>query len=237
MQYCTECSLDITEEKYLLMNERIYKSCPSCSKRENKHIFYKCPDEFGQTSKHIIKNNPMGLQSHCSKCRANYKGPHNMSINCKQIKKKNGIIISEIRFLPMSKEVFPTYEEAREFLLFDMPARGNTYYYRKSKMECTDNSMVLFQYAGCIIGYAIYNRTCVLTKPSIIDGVEYNGYYEFKSGSVRVLNSLITSEMFKTIDSEFKGFNQSHQRKAVIFLPALFILIDENNGVIKSEDL
>ena len=50
-----------------------------------------------------------------------------------------------------------------------------------------------------------------------------------------MLATPITAEMFKAIDSEFKGFNQSHQRKPVGMLPALFELINIGKGTVKKK--
>lgn len=48
------------------------------------------------TNKRITSNNPMGLQSHCGRCRANSPGIHEGGIRCAKVKKE--MIISEIRF-------------------------------------------------------------------------------------------------------------------------------------------
>ena len=65
--------------------------------------------------------------------------------SCSNCKGSEGYIISEIRFLPMSKSVFPTYEEVEHFIIETMPSRGGTYYYMKSRMDCPTNTFVLFQ--------------------------------------------------------------------------------------------
>ena len=237
MDYCVACNNDVTEAKYLMIETDVYKSCPGCSKNAGEHIFYNCPEAFGRTVKRITSYNPMGLQSHCGRCRANKVGPYEDGILCSDMAEKQGVIISEIRFLPMSKRVFGTYEEARDFLLYDMPDRGNTYYFMKSKMDCADNALVLFQYAGLLIGYAIFDVEFKLEKPYSEKGAEYHGYYKFKKNSTKVLATPITAEMFKTIDAEFKGFNQSHQRKPVGLLPALFELINTHKGTVQKKEL
>jgi ribosomal protein L30E len=237
MDYCVACNNDVAEAKYLLIETKVYKSCPGCSKNAGEHVFYDCPDAFGRTVKRITSYNPMGLQSHCGRCRANKVGPYGDGIACSKVSEKGGNIISEIRFLPMSINVFGTYEEARDFLLYDMPDRGNTYYYMKSKMDCADNALVLFQYAGLLIGYAIFDTAVKLDEPYYEGDAEYQGYYRFKKDTIKVLATPITAEMFKAIDSEFKGFNQSHQRKPVGMLPALFELINTGKGTVKKKEL
>lgn len=233
MDYCLACSNDITEAKYLLIETEVYKSCPGCSKKAGEHTFYDCPDAFGRTVKRITNYNPMGLQSHCGRCRANKVGPHSNAIMCSEINSKGGTIISEIRFLPMSTSVFTNYDAAREFLLYEMPARGNTYYYMKSHMDCKKDSLVLFQFEGRLIGYAIFEKVERFKEPIYEGGAEYQGYYQFKDDSTVVLKTPITAEMFRGIDSEFNGFNQSHQRKPVGLLPSLLELINTGKGTVK----
>ncbi len=235
MDFCKSCKDNVSEAKYLLMNDRIYKSCPGCSKNAEQHVFYACPSAFGRTEKRITNYNPMGLQSHCGRCRAGNQGPYEEAIYCSDIKNKQGVIISEIRFLPMSKMIFPTYEDAIEFLLSNMPKRDNTYYYMKSKMDCLKNSFVLFQYDGQLIGYAVFEKEHKLAEPLPDNGFTYYGYYQFQKGSIRILDTPITADAFASIDSKFTGFNQSHQRKPVGILPALFELIYEDGITIGEE--
>lgn len=237
MDYCISCSIDVTEAKYLLIETDVYKSCPRCSQNAGEHVFYECPEAFGRTEKRITNYNLMGLQSRCSKCRSNKQGPHANAIMCSEVKKKAGTIISEIRFLPMSTSVFSNYEEAKDFLLYDMPARGNTYYYMKSQMDSLVNSLVLFQFEGRLIGYAVFEEKNDFDEPIYEDGAEYSGYYRFREGSIRVLKTPITTDIFKEIDKEFKNFNQSYQRKPVGMLPALFELINTGKGTVKAKKI
>lgn len=236
MGYCETCHNEITEAKFLLLGNEVYKSCPGCSKNAGEHVFYKCPDFFGRTAKRITSNNPMGLQSHCGRCRANNVGPYSDGILCSDAIKKGGTIISEIRFLPMSIDVFGTYRDARDFLLYDMPDRGNTYYYMKSKMKCEKNALVFFQCTGILIGYAIFEDVVELKEPIKEGGFEYHGYYKFRKNSTRVFKKAITAEQIKNIDVEFKGFNQSHQKKSVAMLPAIMELVTTGKGTVNVQD-
>ena len=220
-----------------MIESSVYKSCPGCSKNAGEHVFYNCPDAFGKTAKRITRYNPMGLQSHCGRCRANNVGPYSNGLRCSDVESRGGSIITEIRFLPMSTEVFSTYEEAREFLLYDMPDNGNKYYYMKSKMNCLDNSLVLFQYEGRLIGCAIFEAVEMLDEPLYEDGAEYHGYYKFRNGSTKVLNTPITAEMFRSIDTGFTGFHQSPLKKPVGMLPALFELINKGKGTVHAEEV
>ena len=223
----------ITEAQYLLINDKVYKSCPGCSKKADEHVYYPCPDSFGTTSKRITENNPLGLQSHCNRCRAGKTGPHLDAVFCSRMNKETSHIIREIRFLPMSSEIFPKLEDAATFILDTVPNRGNTYFYKRKGMDCSEGALVCFQYSGSIIGYAIHESTLELDVPKVIDGVEYSGYYKFKSGTVTYFDKAITKNDFLTIDSSFKGFNQSNQKKTAALLPGLFDVIHGKSIVIK----
>ena len=235
MSMCDFCGNPLSDAQYLLVKDIVYKSCPNCSVDNNQHIHYFCPESFGTTSKRITSNNPMGLQSHCAKCRANKKGPHENGFPCSKVKESDGHIIKEIRFLPMSDKIFPTYEDVKKFIVEIMPSRGGTYYFMKSKMDCPANTFVLFQYGVELIGYAVHSGTVELENPLVFsDGNEYNGYYQFAPGTITLLNKPITKEDFASIDLSFKGFNQSHQKKVVGLLPAIFEIIKGKGGYIKS---
>lgn len=235
MANCDFCGNPLSDVQYLLVKDVVYKSCPNCSVDSKQHIHYFCPNAFGTTAECVTANNPMGLQEHCAKCRSNKKGPHENAFPCSEVKGSEGYIISEIRFLPMSKSVFPTYGAVKHFIIETMPSRGGIYYYMKSKMDCPTNTFVLFQYGGELIGYAVYTSTVELYEPlTLADGNEYNGYYQFAPGSITLLNTPITKDEFENIDVTFKAFNQSHQKKVVGLLPAIFELINGNGGFTKS---
>ncbi len=229
MSFCESCDKVLEEAQFLLIKDTVYKSCPGCSKNTDEHIFYLCPSSFGATTKRVSKNNPIGLQSHCSPCRSGKIGPFEGALSCSDALNAEGYIIEEIRFLPMGKDTFPKYEDAKEFILEKMPARGSTYYYRKSKMDCPKNTLVMFQYDATLIGYAVYTDTVELQDPIVmLDGNSYYGYYQFVPGSIALLDKPITSKEFQKIDATFKGFGQACQNKPVALLPAIFNLV--NNG-------
>ena len=220
----------------MLVKDVVYKSCPACSAESKQHIHYFCPEAFGTTSRRITANNPMGLQSHCAKCRASRKGPHENAFPCSLVKENEGYILTEIRFLPMSQDIFSTYDDVKQFIIETMPNRGGTYYYMKSKMDCPANTFVLFQYGGELIGYAVLTDKIELEKPLVLeDGNEYNGYYQFASSTITLLKEPITKDEFSSIDSTFKAFSRGHQKKPIGLLPAIFELINKKSGFIKSK--
>ena len=47
-------------------NDEQYKSCPKCSTEKGiEHVYYKYPDNFGNTEKRASTNHPDGPQSYC----------------------------------------------------------------------------------------------------------------------------------------------------------------------------
>lgn len=227
---CHVCANNLTEAQYLILNNTLYKSCSRCSQDEKMHVHYFCPDSFGVTEKRISKNSPIGIQSLCGKCRSNKKGPHDGALTCLEAEKQGGHIISEIRILPMSSNVFPSYEDVKEFITHKMPLRGGTYYYIKSKMVIEKTSFVLFQYANTLIGCAICTGNYDV-EPFAFEGEEYRGYYQFDVNSIKFFNTPITKTEFQSIDSDFKGFNQTHQKKHPGLLPSIFQLIAGQRSV------
>lgn len=224
---CEFCGNPLSDAQYLLLKNVVYKSCPGCSVENNQHVHYLCPEAFGTTPKRITSNNPMGLQSHCAKCRSGKKGPHEDAFLCSNVKATEGHIIREIRFLPMSKSVVPDIEQ---FITITMPNRGGTYYY-KSKMNCPSNTLVLFQYDAKIVGYAVYSDLVELSNPLTIDGEEYSGYYQFEPNTITFLHKPITKEDIISIDPTFKAFGQSAQKRPLGLLPAIFTLIKKGGKV------
>ena len=236
MAICDFCGNPLTDAQYLLVKDVVYKSCPECSKKNKQHIHYFCPEAFGTTSKRITVNNPMGLQSHCSKCRSNKEGPHDNAFPCSKVQENDGFIISEIRFLPMSADIIGDEEDAKLFILHTMPERGGTYHFQKHKMNALKNSFVMFQYQGKLIGYAVYIDTITFDEPLVLgDGNEYNGYYQFAPNTITLLREPITSEDFSKIDTTFKKFGMAPLQKPVGLLPAIFEIIKEKDEYIKPE--
>ncbi|OON99810.1 MAG: hypothetical protein ATN35_10510 [Epulopiscium sp. Nele67-Bin004] len=55
-----------------------YKSCPKCSQINGYHVFYR-EEEFGTSDKRETRNNPDGIQSHCTACRGGGNAPKGVS--------------------------------------------------------------------------------------------------------------------------------------------------------------
>lgn len=233
MKHCDFCGNLLSDAQYLLISNVVYKSCPNCSSKSNEHIHYFCPEAFGTTKKRATANNPMGLQSHCSQCRGNKEGPHKNAFPCSKVVSRHGHIIDEVRFLPMSKSVFKTDEDVKRFILETMPRRGGTYYYQSSKMTCQGKAFVLFQHSAKLIGYAVLLETVVLADPLTENGVVYEGYYQFAPESIHFLEKPILPAEIESIDSTFKSFNQSLQKKHAGLLPAIFQIINDGRNVSK----
>jgi len=112
-----------------------------------------------------------------------------------------GYKINEIRFLPMSKEIFPTYAEVSEFLNETLPNRGGIYYYRTQRMVCQNNTLVLFQYNGQLIGSAISLIREDYDKPHWLnDGLDYWGSYSFAVNSIQIFRIRIDHIDYRSIN-------------------------------------
>lgn len=100
MSICKKCQKNLSDAKYIIYKNTIYKSCPKCSKILGEHCYYRMPDEFGVTPKRITADNPMGIQSYCQKCRGNYIGPHQGALSCAFLLDSGGTIINNTRSIP-----------------------------------------------------------------------------------------------------------------------------------------
>lgn len=134
--------------------------------------------------------------------------------------------IPEIRFLPMSKDVFSTYKEVVDFLSNSMCNKDGEYEYIKCKMRCKENSLVLFQYDAKLIGCARFLRNVDYDSPIIdSDENECYGYYVFDIDTVRIFNEPIGEEEFKQIDKSFKHFSQGTRKTDIQLLDEVINLI------------
>lgn len=168
---------NLNDSKYLLRDGVLYKSCPSCSRHSNQDVYYPCPRCFGY--RHDNERRPF-IQSLCYNCRGS-KGYNGLS-DWYAFEQDDDIIMSSIRVLPTSKEVFPRLKDIKEFLTIVMPNRGNTYYYKRHNLSVDKNALILFQYNNQIIAYGIYESECSINESDIqfADGSEkyYCGMYK-----------------------------------------------------------
>lgn len=147
-----------------------------------------------------------------------------------------GYTINEVRFLPMGKSIFKTFEEASIFISDTLPNIDGVYYYKKSKMNCAKNTLVLFQYDGKLIGSAIYLATVKLESSLLMsDGHYYNGYYQFASESIQLFKEPIYDSDYKLIDPSFTGFGQGAKIVPLEYLSVIINLIEENKTTINPE--
>ena len=127
--------------------------------------------------------------------------------------------IEEIRVLPLSKEEFNSINLVVDFLEIQLPARNNKFYYKRHNMITPTGSLILFQYDGKIVGYAIFKNDHKLLKP---DTKGFTGYYQFSNDSIHVLKQHITNsemqETFSTILAQGTTLISKHHLQQIIEL-------------------
>lgn len=222
---CDFCGNPLNQSQYVIDNNKLYKSCPECSQKSKEHIHYSCPEAFGTTKARASKNDPLGMQSQCAKCRSKKAGPHENAKKCSELEKANGFIINEIRTLPMSNSIFKSEDDIVEFLLDTMPNRNYVYYYKSAKIKNPIGVLMFFQYNGKLWGYAV-----------CIDDVEegygdYSGFYRFSPNAFCVFEKPITTEEWKNIDVEFTSFGRAAKEIKPTFLPAIFHVITQKGKI------
>lgn len=220
---------DFNKSVYMLRNGILYKSCPSCSVANGKYVFYNCPESFGYRHN---EGRPYS-QSLCVKCRGG-SSVTNKLFDGYTFAEENDLIIPAIRVLPISKDVFPTYSEAREFLSKTVPSRGNTFYYKAHNLLVDKNTLILFQYAGEIIAYAIYETEDVIDNTDKEYAKGYKGYYKLLDNSIKILSVPIDG---KTMFDKFSiRLSQSTSKIMLSYFPVLMELFDESQDDIIEEE-
>lgn len=141
--------------------------------------------------------------------------------------------ISEIRFLPMGKNIFSTYDEVSKFILSTLPKRGGLYYFKKQRMRCNSNILVLFQYSAQLIGCGVLLST--VDEATELGTEHYHGYYRFASETIQLFEVPIIGSEYRTIDSSFTRFGQGMKKVPLDCFTSIIKLI-ENRTTIRSEN-
>lgn len=221
-------SENLNKSLFILRNGILYKSCPSCSVANDKPVFYPCPGSFGY--RHDA-DRPF-IQSLCGKCR----GRSNIGVLYEgyTFLQDGDLIISAIRILPMSKEIFTTYSQVKEFLLKIVPERGNTYYYKSHNLLAEKNTLVLFQYSGTIIANAIFESESKIdsSDKQYVNG--YKGYYKFLENSIKILSTPIDGKTM--LDKFAVRLSQATTSIKLSYFPVLMELFDETQDDIIEEE-
>jgi hypothetical protein len=123
----------------------------------------------------------------------------------------------------MSTEKFDTLDKTIEFLKTDLSNRRGKYYYRRLSIKLDGNALVLFQYEGKVIGCAIMIDQA--DSELVENGVLYRGFYIFDMNTMRIFTRPITAEEYRTIDSDFKSFNQSTRKTDMAYYKDISNLI------------
>lgn len=168
----------------------------------------------------------------CYNCRGS-KGYNGLS-DWYAFEQDDDIIMSSIRVLPTSKEVFPRLKDIKEFLTIVMPNRGNTYYYKRHNLSVDKNALILFQYNNQIIAYGIYESECSINESDIQFADGYTGYYKFKDNSIKILEEPIISKQFYELFG--KQLSQATLDIKMSHLPVLMDLLNENQEETLSEE-
>ncbi|MBQ8794704.1 MAG: DUF3883 domain-containing protein [Clostridia bacterium] len=183
-------STDLNRSIFMLRKGNLYKTCPSCSVAYGQDVFYNCPEYFGYRH----DNGKPYSQSLCVKCRGRSTPPIFL-FDGHTFLENGDIVVPAIRILPLSSKIFESYEKVKEFFLKELPSRGNKYYYKANNLLVEKNTLILFQYAGSIIGYALFEDESTITDrdPNYVYG--YRGYYIFAENSIKLLSVPINSEI------------------------------------------
>lgn len=144
-------------------------------------------------------------------------------------KKYGNYSIGDIRFLPMGKRIFATYDEVSEFILSTLPKRGGLYYFKKQRMKSDSNILVLFQFDGQLIASAVLQAT--VEKPTKLGNDDYYGYYQFAVDTIQLFEKPITSSEYSAIDSSFTRFGQGMKKVSLDYFSSIKKLIQNRTTI------
>ncbi|MBP2660984.1 MAG: endonuclease protein [Firmicutes bacterium] len=143
----------------------------------------------------------------------------------------------EIRILPMSKdEEFPEWSVAdmqKKYFLKNLIEKEGYYYYRKSGINSSDGSLVLFQFNNLIIAMARIIKNEKYNVP--VDGLYY-GAHIFDTDSITIFEPITFDEIY-TIDNTMQPFSQVKQRINYKHLERILRLIESKQNAIIDEEL
>ncbi|MCM3362258.1 HNH endonuclease [Niallia sp. MER TA 168] len=143
-----------------------------------------------------------------------------------------------IRILPMnSREEFPemSVEDVQKnfFLGKLINSREGFYYFRKTGMNASGGSLVLFQFDNLIIASA--NLKSIEKYDNPIGG-QYFGAYKFDINTVKVFQPITVTELNK-IDSSLTRFSQSKQEINISYWPEIDGLVNRKQMTLMAEEL
>jgi predicted HNH restriction endonuclease len=145
---------------------------------------------------------------------------------------------SSIRILPMnSREEFPemSIEDVQKnfFLGILINNREGLYYFRKTGMNASDSSQVLFQFDNLIIASA--NLQSIEKYDNPIEE-QYYGAYKFDINTVKVFQPITVAELNK-IDRNITRFSQSKQEINVSYWSEIDGLIKRKQITLMADEL
>ncbi|SOB98409.1 hypothetical protein [Pseudobutyrivibrio ruminis] len=135
----------------------------------------------------------------------------------------NIVTARHIRILPLNKADFRSYEDARKFIENGFHKEGEL------KPGCMNvsmdyfynNTLILFQYAGKIIGSGLLKYTISTDEPY------RRGIFFFEKDTVNVFDEKITGSVFRDTVKEFKRFNSVAQIIDIKYVGPINRLISE----------
>lgn len=133
--------------------------------------------------------------------------------------------VPEIRIIPMSKakefDNKPISDVQKEFFLKNLGNSPKGYEFKRG-VDSLNNALFLFQYDNSIIASARLKKRINYDKANK-EG--YTGCYLFHKNSIQVFDPIFKQEL-TTINSDFKGFNQSYQYFDINLINDVMLLIN-----------
>lgn len=147
-------------------------------------------------------------------------------------------INTTIRILPMSSKeellgMSIEYIQSDYFLDELINNQKGIYYFRKTGMNVSKRSLILFEFDNMIIASA---RLLNIRKFDLPEDSRYHGAYEFDVNSIKVFQPITVREI-NSIDSNVSSFSKEKQEINYSYIAEIEELIERKQSTIMSEEL
>lgn len=135
--------------------------------------------------------------------------------------------IRAIRILPNTEEGFIESGGFRNFIENVIIERGGYYYFPGQKMNCPENTLVLFQFNGAIRATGILIEA--KKEAGFNDGYPHAGYYRFDVETIHYLSEAIYDYEIRACFPDFGGFNQTKWKIPLVHKDAIVALLQSKD--------
>lgn len=185
--------------KIAIYGDELYKSCPNCSADKETDVYYSEPIQtYGTAKGRCSQRNPVGIQSHCNKCRSESaeKSKYSKKIIFDEEEETSFHVIKSLIFINILE-----YDE--ENFLNYVIRRFEKIVSTKQRTNDLNKIFVVFELQRNILGYGI------LLNPKLNCSILY-----FDMDSVYLFEQIIPKDNLKINDIDYELINDAGKEDA-----------------------